>query len=97
MFTANREGDRACREIGQVADQLQVLELQRRRAKVSGRGEYSVNRGSRIGINAEWIEGRLPDWYRATPDAMHYYSQSRRRVPSGDLHCNGTRFPSSMS
>ena len=36
MFTANREGDRARREIEQIAEQLQVLERQRCRAEVSG-------------------------------------------------------------
>ena len=56
-FTANRERDRAGREIEQVADQLQVLEGQRRPAEVMGGDEYLVNHRARVLVEAEWIEG----------------------------------------
>ena len=57
MFTANSERDRARREIEQIADQLQVLERQRRRAEVMGGGEYFVNHRGRVLVEAERIEG----------------------------------------
>jgi hypothetical protein len=57
MFTANRERDRAGREIEQIADQLQVLERQRRRAEVMGGDEYFVNHRARVLVDAKWIEG----------------------------------------
>src|SRR5437773_1557645 len=57
MFTANRERDRAGREIEQVADQLQVLEGQRCRAEVMGGDEYFVNHRGRVLVETEGIEG----------------------------------------
>src|SRR6266481_8703186 len=57
MFAANSERDRAGREIEQIADQLQVLERQRRRAEVMGSDEYFVNHRGRVLVEAEWIEG----------------------------------------
>src|SRR5437762_2536379 len=57
MFTANRERDRAGREIEQVADQLQVLEGQRCPAEVMGGDEYFVNHRGRVLVETEGIEG----------------------------------------
>ena len=57
MFTTKSEGDRAGREIEQIADQLQVFERQRCRAEVSGRDDYFVNHRARVLVDAEWIEG----------------------------------------
>src|SRR6266513_1617746 len=57
MFTPNSERDPASREIEQIADQLQVLERQRRRAEVMGGDEYFVNHRARVLVEAEWIEG----------------------------------------
>src|SRR6266516_2806706 len=56
MLTANSERDRAGREIEQVADQLQVLERQRRRAEVMGGDEYFVNHLARVLVEAEGIK-----------------------------------------
>src|SRR5205814_8774763 len=58
MFTTKGERDPASREIEQVADQLQVLERQRRRAEVMGGDEYFVNHRGRVLVEPEWIEGR---------------------------------------
>src|SRR5438034_3373819 len=57
MFAANSERDRAGREIEQIADQLQVLERQRRRAEVMGGDEYFVDNRARVLVETEWIEG----------------------------------------
>src|SRR6266550_2786640 len=57
MFTANREGDWPRREIEQIAEQLQVLERQRRRAEVMGGVEYFGNDRGRVLIDTKWIEG----------------------------------------
>src|SRR6478752_8042647 len=57
MFAANRERNRARREIEQIAEQFPVLERQRRPAEVSGGGDYFVNHRARVLVEAEGIEG----------------------------------------
>src|SRR6266566_928156 len=56
MFTASRERDRVGRELEQIAEQLQVLERQRRRAEVNRGSEYFVNHRARVLVEAEGIE-----------------------------------------